>query len=291
MDVITPPPPSPPHPPPPPPHRAERQMQVEAGMCRKSRVGKNTVKTDAKCDTHRKQQEKQKTRSILGEESAKTRVSAHASKGIAPPRAAADATTTLLLLLLLLLLLFLSVLLLAVVFALDLVVFSRVVCYGVSSSVGFWLPFCCCCCCVVVVFPPVYPQNLRPKPSGTHGSRAGPANQLAIVLFASSRYVSSISYLGTGRSRLKPRLRIWSIEPEQHVLSALPLLLVLFFFLFWCLRVLRWLLLSLQPPLHATQSSCKVFFTFPLMGAALGFVVSESRVAGEVVAQGLAKAS
>ena len=42
---------SPPPIPPPPPHRAERQMQVEAGMCRKSRVGKNTVKTDAKCDT------------------------------------------------------------------------------------------------------------------------------------------------------------------------------------------------------------------------------------------------
>ena len=32
MDVITP----PPRPSPPPPHRAERQMQVEAGMCRKS---------------------------------------------------------------------------------------------------------------------------------------------------------------------------------------------------------------------------------------------------------------
>ena len=44
MDVI------PPHP----PNRAERQMQVQAGMCRKSRVGKNTVKTDAKCDTRRK---------------------------------------------------------------------------------------------------------------------------------------------------------------------------------------------------------------------------------------------
>ena len=45
---------SPPPPHPPPPHRAERQMQVEAGMCGKSRVGKNTVKTDAKCDAHRK---------------------------------------------------------------------------------------------------------------------------------------------------------------------------------------------------------------------------------------------
>ena len=29
-------------------------MQVEAGMCRKSRDGQNTAKTDAKCDTHRK---------------------------------------------------------------------------------------------------------------------------------------------------------------------------------------------------------------------------------------------
>ena len=37
-----------------PPNRAEREMQVQAGMCRKSRVGKNTVKTDAECDTHRK---------------------------------------------------------------------------------------------------------------------------------------------------------------------------------------------------------------------------------------------
>ena len=36
------------------PHRLERQMQVEAGMCRKSRDGQNTAKTDAKCDTHRK---------------------------------------------------------------------------------------------------------------------------------------------------------------------------------------------------------------------------------------------
>ena len=44
----------PPHPPPKPPHRVERQMQVEAGMCRKSRDGQNTAKTDAKCDTHRK---------------------------------------------------------------------------------------------------------------------------------------------------------------------------------------------------------------------------------------------
>ena len=120
------------HPPPPtppkPPHRAERQMQVQAGMCRKSRVGKNIVKTDAKCDTHTHTQEniekknakcraqhvfaqcsppagalfcyktpqkpmrKQKQSSIAGEQSAKTRVSAHASKGIAPPRAAANAT-------------------------------------------------------------------------------------------------------------------------------------------------------------------------------------------------------
>ena len=55
MDVITPPPR--PIPPPKPPHRVERQMKVEAGMCRKSRDGQNTAKTDAKCDTtgkHRK---------------------------------------------------------------------------------------------------------------------------------------------------------------------------------------------------------------------------------------------
>ena len=52
-------PPIPPSPPPP-PHRAERQMQVQAGMCKKSRFGKTTVKTAAKCDTHRKQQKKQK---------------------------------------------------------------------------------------------------------------------------------------------------------------------------------------------------------------------------------------
>ena len=97
MDVINPPPPQPP-----------------------------TVKTDAVCDTHRKTPKKtmrnaevntflhsaarrlghffaikhrkkpmrkQKQSSIPGEQSAKTRVSAHASKGIAPPRAAADATT------------------------------------------------------------------------------------------------------------------------------------------------------------------------------------------------------
>ena len=37
-----------------PPNRAEREMQVQAGLCRKSRVGENTVKTDAECDTHRK---------------------------------------------------------------------------------------------------------------------------------------------------------------------------------------------------------------------------------------------
>ena len=29
-------------------------MQVQAGMCRKSRVGENIVFTDAECDTHRK---------------------------------------------------------------------------------------------------------------------------------------------------------------------------------------------------------------------------------------------
>ena len=37
---------------------------------------------------------KQKQSSIPGEQSAKTRVSAHASKGIAPPRSAADAPAT-----------------------------------------------------------------------------------------------------------------------------------------------------------------------------------------------------
>ena len=136
MDVITP----PPHPPTPPPHqctaparehkkektkgafawtssplhpsnRAEREMQVQAGMCRKSRVGENTVKTDAKCrgqhgfaqcspagwdtfcyKTPQKPMRKQKQSSIPREQSAKTRVSAHASKGIAPPHTAADAT-------------------------------------------------------------------------------------------------------------------------------------------------------------------------------------------------------
>ena len=29
-------------------------MQVQAGMCRKSKVGKNTAKNYAECDTHRK---------------------------------------------------------------------------------------------------------------------------------------------------------------------------------------------------------------------------------------------
>ena len=43
--------------------------------------------------TPQKPMRKQKQSSNLGEESAKTRVSAHASKGIAPPHAAADATT------------------------------------------------------------------------------------------------------------------------------------------------------------------------------------------------------
>ena len=47
-------PPPPPIPSPKRPHRVQRQMQVEAGMCRKSRDGKNTAKTDAKCDAHRK---------------------------------------------------------------------------------------------------------------------------------------------------------------------------------------------------------------------------------------------
>ena len=61
-------PPPPPHPPPPLPPQQKKvnkrkrkhkshgrhhpQMQVEAGMCGKSRDGKNTAKTDAKCDTH-----------------------------------------------------------------------------------------------------------------------------------------------------------------------------------------------------------------------------------------------
>ena len=52
MDVITPPPPIPP--PPKPPHRVQKQVQVEAGMCRKSRDGQNTANTDAKGDTDRK---------------------------------------------------------------------------------------------------------------------------------------------------------------------------------------------------------------------------------------------
>ena len=50
MDVITPPPPHPPSPPP--PHRVQKQVQVEAGMCRKSRD--DTANTDAKGDTDRK---------------------------------------------------------------------------------------------------------------------------------------------------------------------------------------------------------------------------------------------
>ena len=81
-------------------------------MCKKSRVGKNTVKTDAKwraqhffvqvavacrlshfcLKTPQKPMRKQHAKSIPGEQSAKTRVSAHASKEIAPPRAAADAS-------------------------------------------------------------------------------------------------------------------------------------------------------------------------------------------------------
>ena len=51
--------------PPKPPHRVQRQMQVEAGMCRKSRDGKNTAKTDAKCDTHRKTPKKRMRRGQL----------------------------------------------------------------------------------------------------------------------------------------------------------------------------------------------------------------------------------
>ena len=49
MDVIP-----PPIPPPKPPQRLERRMQVEAGMCRKSRDSQNTANTDAKGDTDRK---------------------------------------------------------------------------------------------------------------------------------------------------------------------------------------------------------------------------------------------
>ena len=44
----------PPIPPPKPPRRVQKQVQVEAGMCRKSRDGQNTAKTDAKGDTDRK---------------------------------------------------------------------------------------------------------------------------------------------------------------------------------------------------------------------------------------------
>ena len=98
-------------------------MQVEAGMCRKSKDGQNTAKTDAKGDTDRKTPKKtmrngppsrfldsagrplrdfllktpqiptktEISNSISGEESAKTRVSAHASQEIDTPRAAADA--------------------------------------------------------------------------------------------------------------------------------------------------------------------------------------------------------
>ena len=71
----------------------------------------HTEKNDAKCraqhvfaqcsppagallcyKTPQKPMRKQKQSSIAGEQSAKIRVSAHPSKGIAPPRAAADAT-------------------------------------------------------------------------------------------------------------------------------------------------------------------------------------------------------
>ena len=41
-----------------PPQRVERQMQVEAGMRRKSRGGQNTANTDTKCDTDRKSPKK-----------------------------------------------------------------------------------------------------------------------------------------------------------------------------------------------------------------------------------------
>ena len=98
-------------------------MQVEAGMCRKSRDGQNTANTDAKVDTdrktpkktmrngqpsrfldsaarrlwhlfakkHRKYRRNQKSQNKFREESAKTRVSAHASQEIDTPRAVADA--------------------------------------------------------------------------------------------------------------------------------------------------------------------------------------------------------
>ena len=98
MDVIT------------PANRAEREMQVQAGMCRKSRVAntvknpcrmrrtqQNTEKTMRNAEvntflhsaagtlfcykTPQKPMRKQKQSSIPGEQSAKTRVSAHASKG------------------------------------------------------------------------------------------------------------------------------------------------------------------------------------------------------------------
>ena len=91
-------------PPPPAPHRKNR--------CSMRHTQENPEKNDAKCRSQRifaqcspaagtlfcyktpqKPMRKQKQSSIPGEQSAKTRVSAHASKGIAPPRAAADATT------------------------------------------------------------------------------------------------------------------------------------------------------------------------------------------------------
>ena len=117
MDAITP--PLPPHP------RTELKDKCKSKLaCAKSRESAKTPqKTDAKCDTHRKTPEKtmrngklgiflysaarrlahffvrehpqkpmrkQNANSIPGEQSATTRVSAHASKEIATPRAAAD---------------------------------------------------------------------------------------------------------------------------------------------------------------------------------------------------------
>ena len=117
----------PPPSPPPPTARTELKDKCKSKLaCAESRESAKILQnTDAKCDTHRKTPKrkdakcraqhvfaqcsppagalfccktpqtpmrKQKQSSIPGEQSAKTRVSAHASRGIAPPRAAADAT-------------------------------------------------------------------------------------------------------------------------------------------------------------------------------------------------------
>ena len=114
-----------PHPPPPHPRTELKDKCKSKLACAESRESAKILQnTDAKCDTHRKTPKrkdakcraqhvfaqcsppagalfccktpqtpmrKQKQSSIPGEQSAKTRVSAHASRGIAPPRAAADA--------------------------------------------------------------------------------------------------------------------------------------------------------------------------------------------------------